>query len=355
MAVVCVVPLLLLAGCARSTANESSSTTIGVTATGPTTTPAPTTTTSTSTSTTTTTMTTTTTAAPVVRPAVPALGTVTDASLVTADGAQRTYRIYVPSNLPEARVPLLIALHGGTGWGAQFESNSGFDSLAEANGFIVAYPDGSPIGVGDGRVWNGGDCCGAAQDSRDNVDDVAFISALIDTLVAGYPIDATRVYATGHSNGAILSYRLVCELTDKITAAAFQAGTMEIDQCRPSRPISVLEIHGTSDTNIPIDGGVGDGLSKTDFTSPRKTIATIATLDGCGSMTESVDEANSAVTHRVWDQCDDGVVVEMTIVDGASHAWMGHDSTRLQEAIVGIPYPDYDSSLAVWSFLAANG
>ena len=130
---------------------------------------------------------------------------------------------------------------------------------------------------------------------------------------------------------------------------------MEVDECRPTRPVSVLEIHGSDDTNIPLDGGFGDGLSQTDFPSPQSSIATVATLDGCGRMAESTDADNPAVTHRVWAQCDDGVVVEMTIVDGANHAWMGHGTTRLQETVVGAPYPGYDSSLAVWTFLAQNG
>jgi len=297
-----------------------------------------------------------TTTVPVVRPGVPPRGTVTEGSLVTEGSGERTYRLYVPSGVTsEDQVPLLLALHGGTGSGAQFETNSDFDTLAEANNFIVAYPDGTPIGTGSGRVWNGGDCCGRAQDSRDNVDDVGFLAQLIDAIEAEYPVDPARVYATGHSNGAILSYRLACELADTITAVAFQAGTIEIGECRPSRPISVLAIHGTADTNIPIEGGFGDGFSRTDFTSPQESIATMAELDGCGPMVETVDPGNPAVTHRLWNECRRGVTVEMTIVTGANHAWMGHAATRLQEALVGTPYPGYDSSLAVWTFLAANG
>jgi len=290
----------------------------------------------------------------VVLPGVTPRGTTSDASLTTPDGSQRTYRVYQPS-AGSTRMPLLVALHGGTGSGAQFEANSGFDELAEANGFVVVYPDGTGIGIGNGRVWNGGGCCGRAQQDRLNVDDVGFISNLIDRIVATYPIDPDRVFVTGHSNGAILAYRLLCELADRVSGAAFQAGTLEVDGCNPARPVSILHIHGAADTNLPINGGRGDGISNTDFASPLESIAHLAELDGCGAPADVADETNPDITRRIWSGCDGGVVVEMLIVAGANHAWMGHASTRLQQNLSGVPYSDLDSSLTIWTFLAGLG
>ena len=171
-------------------------------------------------------------------PGVTATGVVVESTLVTADGRTRVYRTYVPSALPDGPVPLLLAFHGGTGWGRQFERNSGFDELAESNGFLVVYPDGVGSGADEttNRTWNGGECCGAA--ARNNVDDVAFVSQLLDTLAVEYDIDSTRVFIAGHSNGGILSYRLACELSDRIVAVGLQAGTIGIQNCAPSSPIT---------------------------------------------------------------------------------------------------------------------
>ena len=94
-----------------------------------------------------------------------------DETLTTPDGRVRTYHVYVPASVANAgRVPLLLALHGGGGSGAQFERNSGFDALADANHFVVVYPDGTEIGgtsiLASGHVWNGGRCCGPAAEQR---------------------------------------------------------------------------------------------------------------------------------------------------------------------------------------------
>ena len=123
----------------------------------------------------------------------------------TPDGRDRTFRVYVPASVDggDRAVPLLVALHGGLGWGAQFERNLGRDGLAEANGFIVVYPDGFNAGTDARplRTWNGGACCGPA--ARLDVDDVGFIELLIDRLAHDYLIDADQVVATGHSNADI--------------------------------------------------------------------------------------------------------------------------------------------------------
>jgi polyhydroxybutyrate depolymerase len=335
--ILAVVFLVMLTACSRSSVQDESETTAADATTAPTTS-----TTHADAATTT------------AGQSVPTGGTTIDSSITEPDGRDRTYRLYVPSSLPAGPAPLLIALHGGTGWGTQFETNSGFDDIADVNGFIVVYPDGIEIPLLRGGVWNGGDCCGIAAQDRQDVDDLGFISDLIDVIETDYPIDETRVYATGHSNGAIMSYRLACELSDRIVAVGFQAGSLEIDDCRPDRPVSVLHIHGSADTNIPLDGGHGSGISNTDFNSPRASVEKLAMLDGCGPRVDSVDEENPDVAHRIWEPCDEGTTVEMVIVEGANHAWMGHKATRVQEEIVGSPYMGYDSSAAIRDFLAAH-
>lgn len=280
------------------------------------------------------------------------------ASLTTADGQRRTYRIYVPRSLPRHRpVPLLVALHGGFGSGAQFEANSGFDTLAERHGFIVVYPDGTPIrnqgALANARVWNGGRCCGPA--ARQQVDDVGFIRQLIDEVSAKHDVDAKRVYAAGHSNGAIMSYRLACELSDKIVAIGVQSGALEIDNCRPTHPVSVLHIHGSADRNIPITGGAGSGFAGIAFSPPHDAAATLANADGCPpSASTTIAPDNPDVSIETWKPCDDATVVQFVTVAGASHAWMGHQSARAGQRLTGAPYMKFDSSAAIWTFLASH-
>lgn len=289
-------------------------------------------------------------------PAVEPIGSVSNSTLSTPDGRERRYRVYVPASLTSGNdVPLLVALHGGLGWGEQFASNSGFDGLAESNRFIVVYPDGTNAQGGSTRLltWNAGMCCGPA--SAQNVDDVGFISALIDRLERTLPIDPARVFAAGHSNGALLSYRLACELSEQIAAIGVQSGAIGAP-CTPSRPVSIFHLHGLADTNIPIDGGRGSGVAGVVFPSPREAVTTFAGLDGCShGPIDQVDPTNPDVASRIWTDCRSGRTVQFVTVAGASHAWMGHPGTAAgSTSLVGVPYAEFDASRAIWSFLAAQ-
>lgn len=259
-------------------------------------------------------------------------------------GLQRTWRVYVPASLPAgAYVPLVIGLHGGFGSGEQFENTTGMDAEAETGRFIAVYPDGT----GSIRTWNGGNCCGYA--ARTDVDDVGFISVLIDTVAHDYPVDRGRVYAVGHSNGAILAFRLACELSPKIAAIAAVAGSLERPGCSPSRPVSVLLIHGDADQNHPIDGGIGpDSVSGVPFNSVADTMDTVSRAMGCSSAADvSVD---GAITTTQWQGCPGGTAVELQVIAGGSHAWPGGKQT----AIGGEPSQAMDATAAAWDFVSQH-
>lgn len=291
-----------------------------------------------------------------IHPAVAAHGHRITATL-RVQGTVRTYHLYVPNGLPKGPVPLLVALHGGLGSGVQFEQNTDFDGLAQANHFLVVYPDGTPTALGPTHlVWNAGGCCGLAQASRENVDDVGFIEALVSHLEARYHVDRSRVFVTGHSNGALLAFALVCADARGIDAIAVQAGALLVSPCHPAEPVSALEIHGTDDQNIPINGGKGArDVSGTTFPPPVDALETVAAADGCtATPVTSGDPVNRAVTVESWSGCDDRTSVEWLKVAGANHAWMGHPGTPGSAVLVGQPYMGFDSSAAVWSFLAAH-
>ncbi|MBX6765628.1 MAG: hypothetical protein IRY90_00455 [Actinomadura rubrobrunea] len=168
---------------------------------------------------------------------------------------QREYLLYIPPKLSDGQwrggrpvrpLPLVVALHGGLATKDTMRDLTGFDSLGLQLGFLVAYPDGFLT------TWNAGDCCGAAKIGR--IDDVGFLTRLIDTLTGVGLADPRRVYVTGFSNGAGMAYRLACEKPDKVAAIGVVEGAL-VTKCAPDRPVAVMIFHGTADRNVPFDGG----------------------------------------------------------------------------------------------------
>lgn len=289
--------------------------------------------------------------------AADAIGTRSERSLVTPDGRTRRYRIYVPSAIPSGTsVPLVIALHGGLGTSSQFEANSGLNGFAESNRFIAVYPDGvgnQPDGSGY-QTWNGGYCCGPA--ATQSIDDITFIRNVVTDLRNSLPVNSSRVYALGHSNGGILSYRIACELSDVVAAIGVQAGSNVVPDCRPALPVSVFHLHGTSDTNMPINGGKGSGLSATVFVSARSAVDAMATVNGCNvASPKSLVASNSDVTALSWTNCKSNSEVRFVTVKNATHAWMGHAAQSAGSAsYVGEPYPNLDATRAILSFVLSK-
>ncbi|KAF0195712.1 MAG: hypothetical protein FD166_2885, partial [Bacteroidetes bacterium] len=165
------------------------------------------------------------------------------------DGITRSWIVYLPAGFnAEESLPLMIALHGYTQNGQEIMQFSDFNTIADTGRFVVVYPNGVD------NAWNVGFSGGSTAD------DVGFLSALIDTLHQQYNIDYERVYATGLSNGGFMSYRLACELGNRIAAIAPVAGTMTDESllaCAPQRMMPVLHIHGTADLIVNYNGGFG--------------------------------------------------------------------------------------------------
>lgn len=184
----------------------------------------------------------------------------TQAGSIPHGGLTRTFLLHVPSSYrPGEAAPLVVALHGGTGTGLGMELISGLSAISDRAGFIVVYPDGV------GRSWNDGRDLQSFQAMRDNIDDVGFIAALIDSLSEQHSIDRSRVYATGISNGGHMSHRLGVELSDRIAAIAPVAASMPLSvskQAPPVKPVSVIQFFGTEDRhNYWTGGGRAGGLA----------------------------------------------------------------------------------------------
>jgi len=228
---------------------------------------------------------------------------------IPVDGRDRTYRVYRPASLPDGEpAPLVVMLHGGFGSADQAERAYGWDAKADREGFVVAYPDGL------GRAWAvGGGCCGRSGST--GVDDVAFVEAVVADVAGGVPIDPTRVYATGISNGGMLAYRIACEST--VFAAIGPDSATLLGSCDDPAPISVIHLHGTADTRIRYDGGPGEGFANIDGPPVQDVIARWREVARCDPPTSSMD---GTVTTSASD-CPGGVTVELITIAGGGHEW----------------------------------
>jgi polyhydroxybutyrate depolymerase len=254
-------------------------------------------------------------------------------------GKARDFLLHVPATYdPAKRTPLAFVFHGYTMTAAQIATASHFAATADKHGMIAAFPNGLS------SSFNAGDCCGLAQ--TDGVDDVAFTSAMIAALDADYCVDAKRVFSAGFSNGGFLSYRLACELSDKIAAIAPVAGGLRLDvaACAPKRPVPVLHIHGTGDLLVPYNGGVG--------TQPVSySIDAFKAKNGCAAGAgKVVFTKDPDVSCTKWDGCTAGADVELCTVAGGGHQWPGGDTLPYG----GSASPNLDSSETIAAFFDAH-
>lgn len=241
--------------------------------------------------------------------------------LLLYDGAERSYILYVPSGYDSSRpAPVIFAFHGGGGNAEIMIRTSGFNHIADEEGFLVVYPNGSGRREGKLLTWNGGTCCGFAQEN--NVDDVGFVRAILADLQFVATIDPKRMYATGMSNGGIMSYRLACEAADLFAAIAPVAGTLNFAPCAPTENVSVIHFHGTDDGHLPYDGGVGaESLVGVDFASVRDSLDFWVSFNGCDSQPQS--DSLGEIQHEAWGGCAGSSSIELYTITGGKHAWPG--------------------------------
>lgn len=239
---------------------------------------------------------------------------------ITVDGISRTYLLNLPPSYDGASVyALVIAMHGGGGTAEQFERTSKLTSKANAAGFIVVYPEGvkstGPLGL---RTWNAGACCGYARDN--GIDDVKFITHLVDKLVNAYKIDPKKVYATGHSNGGMLAYRLACEVPERITAIAVSGCSMVFKgACSAARPVPVLHMHSLRDSRVSPLGGVG--ITEVYYPPVDSVLNAWATRNGCRATGIAIDNKDYKVTK--WSDCNGSVTIQYYLTKDGGHAWPG--------------------------------
>ncbi len=250
------------------------------------------------------------------------------------DGMDRAMEVHVPrgydANQP---TPIVFNFHGRAMNAWQQEMFSGMTPVADDNGFIVVYPEGT----GASQTWNAGVCCGSAQ--ANNIDDVGFTAAMIDELESKLCIDTERVFVVGMSNGGYMSHKIGCELADRITAIGAVAGTMPFGDCSPAEPMPVLHFHGTADSIVPYNGFAGvDGAPA--------SMDKWADLNNCGGTEVYFDQGD--VTCERWTGCD--AEVRFCTIDGGGHTWPG--GTDFTFGTLGYTTNDISASEHFWEFFS---
>lgn len=271
----------------------------------------------------------------------------------TYEGVKRTYRVHFPTSFGEdRRLPLVVVLHGGQSNAEDMERLTGFSSVADAHGFTVVYPEA--VGVYRGKVyWNDG--------RVPSVNDVGFISALIDELVTYAHIDGRRVYVTGFSNGASMTNKLGVELEEKIAAIAPVAGTIGVRTAstwKSPRPIPVLYIHGTNDPFAFYYEGGSKGTFKGSALPAEDYVKWWAEKNGCtlAPFTEFLpDKKNDGtkVLRLTYSGCRQDVSVVFYKIEGGGHTWPGGWQWA-DEVIAGPTSYEFSASEAMWEFFRSH-
>lgn len=277
---------------------------------------------------------------------------------------RRSYMVHVPPQAAAGRaLPVMLAFHGGGSNAEVMRSYTRMDASADRDGYIVVYPNGSSGFQGRFLTWNAGNCCGPAVALQ--VDDVGFSLAVLDDLAARVRIDASRVYATGLSNGAMMAYRLAAEASERIAAVAGVAGAMSLAEFKPSRPMPVLHIHSTSDHIARFDGGFGPPAAVADtrmfHTAVEEMLQKWIAHNGCVRKPAAIETAAGAaggldtahtVIRRVYRPCRDGVeVVLLQLGGGVGHVWPGGVRDYMTQ-LLGTGTAVIDANAEIWRFVS---
>jgi polyhydroxybutyrate depolymerase len=280
---------------------------------------------------------------------------------ITVNGMQRTYIVHVPPTYKsQARSPLVIMLHGGGGTAQAAMWETGWADKADKEGFLAVFPNAMardparPSSFSrNPQLWNDGS--DRFYPGQSPVDDVGFIAAMLDDLSARFALDERRIFLTGFSNGASMSFRAGAQLSDRIAAIAPVAGALWFDPPVLKRPVSLCYITGTDDPLNLIEGGVprlASGASDKVRAKPkppvRDSILKWAKALGCSATPSSASYAHGVRTER-YSACMADAELVYIAVDGLGHTWAGGRSL-LPESMVGKTSKSISATDVIWEF-----
>ena len=274
------------------------------------------------------------------------------------EGEERTYFVHAPNSIKgKSKVPLVFVLHGGGGLAEKMNNflNGEFNKLADENDFIVVYPQGLQKSWNDGResdrIWAQGN----------NINDLGFFNALLDTMENRYSIDPDRVFATGISNGGFMSIRLACEMSDRIRAVApvtAQLSEPMRNSCTNTNVSPIFLLNGTKDPLVPYDGGsvrVLGGPERGRILSTEETIEIWKKNLNCSDQAieyifpdkDSTDGAKAV--KYTYNDCEDNNIVSLIRIDGGGHTWPGAKQ-YLSKGLIGTVCNDFSGCEEIWNY-----
>lgn len=244
------------------------------------------------------------------------------------DGVTRELRIHFPPNFSKSdKAPLIISMHGLTSNNKQMQLMTEMDKFTDPLGMITIYPLGllieHPRKDQNNKIvthWN------SHSFLNSKVDDVAFISTLIDEAIDTYNVDPDRVYITGMSNGGFMTYNLMCNIPEKIAAAASVTGVLPytmLKECKQDHNIPLLHIHGTKDEAVPFEGVKGEQPSVAESIGFFRKIYECDDTPTSTEMPDLDPTDGTTVTHIVYENCKAGGAVESYTIHNGSHTWPG--------------------------------
>jgi len=244
---------------------------------------------------------------------------------IVSGGTPRTYRLHVPARHPTTLTGsarpygIVVVLHGSGADGGDVEDQTGMDSVSEANGWLMVYPDAMSNSLGFGSDWNAGTCCGPA--ARDSVDDAAFVLSAIGEVASRLPTDRAHVYVAGFSAGGRLAYHLACRAPAQFAAVAVVSGSVLDARCRPPVPVPIIAFHGTADDEVPYTEASETPVAKlvTGTDSMPPAIQLWAALDRCRN--PRAIHSTAHVTRIGFRRCRADVVLYR--IAGGGHGWPG--------------------------------
>ena len=272
---------------------------------------------------------------------------------IKVGNANRRYLLHVPANYDAKKnTPLILAFHGGLGDAQMMADDYGLKEKSDKEGFIVAFPNGaSRLPSGKLATWNAGNCCGYAKESQSA--DTDFVKATIDDIKSKFNIG--KIFATGMSNGGMLSHRLACEMSDTFSAIAAISGTNNFDGCNPQKPISILHIHGLQDDHVLFNGGCGPKCivgSETQYISVPKTIADWVQRNKCDATPQRID-LNANAYCDLYTGCTNNVQVKLCVAKDGGHSWPG-TAKAPNPLEKSIPSQSINANDEIWNFFKAN-
>lgn len=263
------------------------------------------------------------------------------------DGEMRSYWLYAPAGPASVKpAAVLLLLHGSAGSGEDMMivTQHGFEKIADQENLLVIYPNAA------GRRWN---------DQGGTADDAGFLLAIVDKLATERPVDKNRVFIAGISSGGMMAQRMACDHADRVAAIATVAGSMPEGlrgTCKPSRPLSVLIIHGTADPVVPWEGGAIAGFEEYGNVLPARETASIwAAADQCRGMPAVALEPDrntgngNRVRRETFFSCAADNIVTLIAIQGGGHTWPG-GFQYLPERFIGRTSRDIDANRLIWDF-----